>query len=148
MSFTFEPRSPDPDTLQVARVRNHSGDTGDGSPQGGQEGVDYFLSDERILLFLADEADAALENAQVARLAAADALDTLATNEAYVQKVQSTLGESTDGARGAAAIRAHATALRAAVTAARLESAAGGSGTFHVHRRRWSPYRELERRCS
>ena len=46
------------------------------------------------------------------RLAAADALDTIATNEALVQKVITLLDLRTDGAKTADALRKHAALLR------------------------------------
>lgn len=51
-------------------------------------------------------------NAENVKYAAADALDTLATNEAYISKKIRTESIQTDGASVANAIRLHATALR------------------------------------
>lgn len=64
-----------------------------------------ILSDAKLDIFLA-------ENGDVARLAAADALDAIASSEALVQKVIKTLDFSTDGAAVANSLRAHAKALR------------------------------------
>ncbi len=138
MSFSFLLGDAVLDTRQVARVRNHTGDTGDGTTDGGTEGRDYFLSDERILGFLDDEAENAATEKLIAKLAAAAALDMLATNEAYVQKVQTTLGESTDGAATAKAIRDHANSLRRQVADAQASPAPLGTpdGAFNytLHR--------------
>ena len=139
MSFSFAPNSADPTTAAIARVRNHLNDVGDGSGGGGTEGTNYFLSDERIAVFLAGEADVALAAADISRMAAAAGLDALATNEAYVQKVQSTLGLETNGAKTSEAIRAHATALRRQVSEgrARAESVSVPTGgSFVVELRR------------
>lgn len=127
MSFSFDLTTSEPSALAVARVRNMLSDVGDGSPGGGIAGTDYFLSDERIILFLDDAQEVGLGAADVARLAAAAALDALATNEAYVQKVQRLPGLETDGARTALAIRGHAAALRAQVQAARDRRAGGAA---------------------
>ena len=53
-----------------------------------------------------------------ARLAAADALDTIATSEALVSKVIRTQDLQTDGAKVADALRKHADRLRATAAAA------------------------------
>ena len=55
-------------------------------------------------------------------LAAALAVDTIASNEAYVQKVIETLGLKTDGAKLADALRAQAKALRNQVLSPALPS--------------------------
>ena len=139
MSFSFAPSSGDATAAAIARVRNHLNDVGDGTMGGGSEGINYFLSDERILVFLTGEADVVLGDADVSRMAAAAGLDALATNEAYVQKVQSTLGLETNGAKTSDAIRAHAAALRRQVNEARARSEAvsvPGGGSFVVELRR------------
>lgn len=138
MSFSFLPQSTDPAVLQVARVRNHIPDTGNDAGTGGVEGTDYFLSDERIALFLMDESDDTLSAANVAKMAAALALDTLASNEAYVQKVQTTLEDQSDGAKTADSIRAHAKSLRQQVAVSRqLDTERGLNDTsFAVQRTR------------
>lgn len=135
MSFSLDTQAGSGPALALARVRNMLSDVGNGTPGGGTEGVDYFLSDERIHLFLACETDASLSEADNARLAAAAALDALATNEAYVQKVQRLPGLETDGARTSQAIRGHAAALRQQVKEARdrsLRDAPPGSHSFVV----------------
>ena len=139
MSFSFDPANTEPGAAAIARVRNHLNDVGNGTPGGGTEGTDYFLSDQRIAVFLAGEADGSLSDADVSRMAAAAGLDALATNEAYVQKVQSTLGLETNGAKTSEAIRAHATALRGQVSEGRARAEAvsvPGDGSFAVELRR------------
>jgi hypothetical protein len=64
-----------------------------------------IFDDAEVRAFLAMNADEVL-------LAAAQALDTIATNEALVQKRITLLDLSTDGPATAAALRAHAKALR------------------------------------
>ena len=90
----------DPAT-KVGQVRILIGDTI-------QEGVpaEYIYSDGIIGGYLTINADNV-------KYAAADALDTLATNEAYISKKIRTESLQTDGASVANAIRLHATALRA-----------------------------------
>lgn len=65
-------------------------------------------------IFDDDELTALLEmNAANVRLAAADALETMASNEALVQKAITLLDLKTDGPRVAAELRKHAAILRA-----------------------------------
>lgn len=61
--------------------------------------------------------------------AAADALDAIATSEALVSKVIRTQDLQTDGPKTAAALRAHAQALRAQATEAEADD---DGGTFEV----------------
>lgn len=101
---------------QIAMIRDEIDDISVSSELGGgEEGVDYFLSDERILSRMGSVEESLPGNpAQVAiRLfTAASLLDTLATNQAYVLKKQRTLEQDTDGPAVAASIRAHAKSLR------------------------------------
>lgn len=69
-------------------------------------GEDSLFSDHDILGFLAINDDVVL-------LAAADALDAIATSEVLISKVIRTQDRQTDGAKVADAIRKHATSLRA-----------------------------------
>jgi hypothetical protein len=69
----------------------------------------YVFTDTDIQTFLDIEGDNV-------RLAAAQALDTIATNEALVSKVLRSQDLSTDGARLSAEIRARAATLRAQAT--------------------------------
>ncbi len=59
------------------------------------------------------------------KLAAAQALDTVASSEALVGKAIRTQDLATDGAKVAAALRAHAAELRQQVTSAGADSDAG-----------------------
>ena len=69
--------------------------------------------DEANLLITDGQIAAFLElNAGNVRRAAADALDTIATSEALVSKAIRTQDLQTDGAKVAAALRAHAATLR------------------------------------
>jgi hypothetical protein len=78
--------------------------------------VDGVFSDEEIASFIADEGDW--------RRATALALETIATDEALVQKVQTVQGFQTDGARLATALFTRATALRDQASLADAESGA------------------------
>jgi hypothetical protein len=103
---------------EIALIRDEIDDVSS-SPDGGIAGQDYFVSDERISARLANvEAPTDANPGEKRLLTAASLLDTLATNQAYVQKKQRTLGQETDGPAVAAAIRAHATALRKRVDVA------------------------------
>ena len=118
MALTFDLDSSDDVTKQIARVRNYTDDTGNGTEGGGVEGRDYFLSDERIRLFLEDVTDdeiTATTEVNRAKLAAAAALLALSENQAYILKKGDTLGESFDGPAVAAELRAGANALRVQV---------------------------------
>lgn len=72
-----------------------------------------LLSDDDVLDFIALEGHV--------KLAAASALDAIASSEALVSKVIRTQDLSTDGAKTADALRKHAASLRAQVDAERAE---------------------------
>lgn len=86
----------DDDLVDIARTRLLISDTDTDSP---------VFSDEEIEAFLALEG-------QNVRRAAAQALDTIASNEAMVSKVIKTQDLSTNGPAVAAELRARAKALR------------------------------------
>jgi hypothetical protein len=92
--FPADPNSP------VGQVRLLIGDTIQ------DHGGEYIFSDGFIGGYLTI-------NAANVKYAAADALDVLATNEAYVSKKLRSESVQTDGASVANAIRLHAAALRA-----------------------------------
>jgi hypothetical protein len=87
---------------------------------GDKDEVNVIFQDLEIEAFLA-------LNSSDVRLAAADALDSMASNEAYVQKHISLLELSTDGASTAKALRDHADRLR---TLADVEDAGEDGGSF------------------
>lgn len=89
MPATYDP------TTDVGRVRLLIADTDE---------ANAVLQDEDIDAFLDMEGDV--------RLAAAQALDTIATSEALVQKVLKTMDVQTDGAKLAEALMKRAAALR------------------------------------
>lgn len=91
--FPADPNSP------VGQVRLLIGDTV-------LDGGEYIFSDDFIGGYLT-------VNSGNVRYAAADALDVLATNEAYISKKLRSESVQTDGASVANAIRLHAAALRA-----------------------------------
>lgn len=93
MAFTYDP------TTDRGRVRLRISDVDTDNP---------VFTDEEIDTFLAAEPDDW-------RLAAALALDTIATNEALVLKIIRTLDLQTDGARLADSLGKQAAALRAQV---------------------------------
>jgi hypothetical protein len=86
--------------------------------------IDYTTPEGQVRLLIADVNDASLilDTAQVTgylalnggdvRLAAADALDAIASSEALVSKAIKTQNLTTDGSKTAAALREHATRLR------------------------------------
>ena len=115
MSYTFNPASTDDDELNIAAIRNEIDDeSGSDAPGGGKKGVDYFLSDERIKMFVSsarDEAPADANLTEIRLWAASAAEGTLAKNQAFVLKKQTTMGESDDGPAVGAEIRAHAKSL-------------------------------------
>lgn len=117
MSYTFKPDSTDENELNVATIRNEIDDeSGSASPDGGAKGVDYFLSDERIKMFVSNarsEAPSDANRIEICLWAAAAAEGTLAKNQAFVLKKQTTLGESDDGPAVAKSIREHAKDLEA-----------------------------------
>ncbi|HEY8766043.1 MAG TPA: hypothetical protein VIP09_02075 [Dehalococcoidia bacterium] len=98
-----------------------------------------ILSDDQINTLLGLESDV--------RLAAALALDTIASNEALVQKKIRLLDIQTDGPAVALALRAHATALREQV-ASGVEDGAGfdiAEWVFEPFGRRERIYKQFER---
>jgi hypothetical protein len=98
--------------------------------------VDYGVPEGQVRLLIADtnEADLIYQDAELSgflalngddvRLAAADALDAMASSEAMVSKVIRTQDLSTDGAKVADALRVHATQLR--------EQAGTGADLFDI----------------
>lgn len=84
--------------------------------------------DEQNVFFQDEELQAYLDMAGDVRRAAADALDSLASNQAMVLKVIRTLNLSTDGAATARALREHATTLREQADVAD----AGDGGLFEI----------------
>lgn len=104
------------------------------------DGTAQVFTDDEITAFLA------LEGGSVKR-AAAQAIDTNATNEALASKVLRTQDLSTDGAKVAAAMREHADRLRAQADAADeaadegffqiVPVADGGSYGPELTQRRW-----------
>ena len=98
-------------STDAGKVRLLIGDTDIAEPDA------RIFSDEELAALLA------LEASDVRR-AAAQALDTMATSEAMIQKVIRVMDLTTNGAATAAALRAHAKELRRQV--AEGEPAAGG----------------------
>lgn len=92
-----------PESTDVATVRLLIADTASDSAK-------QLLSDNQLRQFLA------LEGGQV-KLAAAQALDTIASSEALVSKAIKTQDLSTDGPKTAEALRKHAATLRGQVKA-------------------------------
>lgn len=93
---------------------------------------DYFPSDTANQVFSDDEIDGfyALEGGNV-KLAAAQAIDTIADNEALVSKVMKTQGGiTTDGAKVADALRKRAATLRTQAERDDVLSDDGTSSTF------------------
>lgn len=84
--------------------------------------------DEQNVFFQDEELQAYLDMAGDVRRAAADALDSLASNQAMVLKVIRTLNLSTDGAATARALREHAKTLREQADVAD----AGDGGLFEI----------------
>lgn len=111
-------------TLAISRVRDEIDDV-TAVAGGGVEGKDHFLSDARIESRLAGAVLVVSGEWPVVWQAAATCLDTLATNQAFVLKVKTTMGEQVDGESVAKAIREHARALekraREGVTVATVE---------------------------
>jgi hypothetical protein len=105
MAFTYDP------TGSTGRVRMLVQD---------KEEDHAFFSDEELAAYLD-------MNDDNVRRAAADALDSMASSEAYVQKRMSLLELSTDGPATATALRAHANQLR---TQADNEEAGEDGGMF------------------
>jgi len=115
MSYTFN-LAGSGDAKDIALIRDEIDDVSSSADEdGGTEGTDYFLTDERILARLSsatDEMPLDATDQELRLVACASILDTLATNQAYVQKKQTTQDESTDGPAVADSIRAHAKSLR------------------------------------
>ena len=101
MAFTYQPLSDDAEIAAIGRVRLLATDT---------IAESALLQDSDIQAFLLLE-----EN--VIKLAAAQALDFIASREVLVQKRIETLGLKTDGPAESKELRAHANALRAQVKA-------------------------------
>jgi hypothetical protein len=96
--------------------------------------AEAIFTDEEIVSFVADEGDW--------RRATALALETIAVDEALVQKVQKTADFQTDGAATARALLSRATALRA--QAGDLELASDG-GAFDIAEMVTGPFGYRER---
>ena len=86
---------PTPETTDIDRVRHLIGDL---------DPDDQALTDAQLQVYLDLAGDV--------RLAAADALDVIATSETLVGKVIRTQDLQTDGPKVAASLRAHAATLR------------------------------------
>jgi hypothetical protein len=84
--------------------------------------------DEQNVFFQDEELQAFLDMASDVRRAAADALESMASNQAMVLKVVRTLSLSTDGAATARALREHAKSLRDQADLAD----AGDGGLFEI----------------
>ena len=84
--------------------------------------------DEANVLFQDEELQVFLDLAGDVRRAAADALDTLASSQAMILKVITTLDLQTDGAATARALREHAKALREQAR----EADAGDGNLFEI----------------
>jgi hypothetical protein len=113
MAYTFELAGVGP-ARQIAKVRDEIDDV-TSVPGGGVEGKDHFLSDARIAKRLADaqtELGTDANALECELFAAGSALDTLATNQAYVLKKQMSAGKEIDGPSVAKEIRTHAETLR------------------------------------
>jgi hypothetical protein len=119
MPYTFDLESSG-DNLVISRVRNVIDDvTNVVSPV---EGTNYFLSDARILENIKAARDVYSASWAVVYEAAALCQGTLSTNQAYVLKKKSTMGEDVDGPAVAASIRADAKVN--ATKAANIQAAA------------------------
>jgi hypothetical protein len=89
-------------------------------------------------IFTNDEIGTFLDlNAGAVRLAAAEALDTIASNEALVSKKITTQDLSTDGPATAASLRAHAASLRAQHDRADNGDGGGGFTAIDIPVIRW-----------
>lgn len=113
MANTYDLDSTNPQVLAISKVRLHIPDREE----------PFSFSDGEILTFLGDY----VGQFGAPKLAAADAVESKGSDEAFVQKVQTTLGESTNGAATATYASARAAALRDQVekAAARASSQAG-----------------------
>lgn len=94
-TYTYDLESTDPAEKRISKVRLHIPDRVE----------PFFFDDVELQAFLDD-------NAKSVKYAAADALEAAATDEAFVQKVQTTLGVSSDGAKTADVILKRAESLR------------------------------------
>lgn len=132
MGYTFHPGGT-LDEKNIAFVRDLIDDlisTDQRLDQDNIEGVDYFLSDERILSRIETAgaelgSDAAL--IEIRLMAAASCLNTLAINQGYVLKKQKTMEEETDGPAVADSIRKDAAQLAARARSARDTRLAAGA---------------------
>ncbi|HEX8834979.1 MAG TPA: hypothetical protein VF719_12300 [Abditibacteriaceae bacterium] len=106
MANTYNLKSADAAIRAISRVRKHIPD----------REAPFSFDDDEIADFLE-------ENNDVPKLAAADALESKATDEAFVQKVQTTLGEQTDGAKTADVVLKRAAMLRKQVADATTAAA-------------------------
>lgn len=95
--------------------------------------TEAIFSDEEIASFVDDEGDW--------RRGTALALETIAVDEALVQKVQTISGFQTDGARLATALMARATALRTQAAQADMED----GGAFDIAEWVTGPFSQRER---
>jgi hypothetical protein len=95
-TFSYDPANPDPDIAAAGAVRLLLNDVDEASP---------VFTDEEITAFLALEGG-------IVKLAAAQAIDTNADNEALASKVLRTQDLSTDGAKIADALHKRAELLR------------------------------------
>lgn len=111
MANSYDLSSTDAEIRLISRVRLHIPDRE--SP--------FFFDDDELQAFLDD-------NAGNAKYAAADALESRATDEAFVQKVQTTLGVSSDGAKTADVVLRRAASLRAQAKRAADDEADGYRG--------------------
>lgn len=116
MANTYTPESTDPVIKLISRVRRHIPD----------REAPWFFTDAEIQDAIDEitEENGGTAPLGVAKLAAADLLESKATDEAFVQKVQKTLGEESDGAKTGDVVIKRAQKLRdqvkAAITAAAL----------------------------
>ncbi len=95
MAFTYQLDSTDPAIKRLSRVRKHIPD----------REAPFTFNDVELYDYLE-------ENGNNVKLAAADALESKATDEAFVQKVQTTLGMATNGAATAGFVTSRAAMLR------------------------------------
>lgn len=119
MAFTYDP------TTDIGMVRLLIGDKDAGDP-----------------IFTDEEVTALLLRVDNVTLAAADALDIIASNEAYVQKAIKLLDLTTNGPAVAVALREHATRLRQDVSGREvvLEIAqmdVNNASAYHIWLRDW-----------
>jgi hypothetical protein len=116
MPYSYRLTNGTPDERQIALVRREVDDRTEVFPP--YPGKDYFQHDADILAALEsarEEAPSDANDVEVRLMACAAILDTLATNQVYIQKKQRTLADETDGPAVGKEIRAHAANLRARV---------------------------------